>query len=118
MERLLEQVGAFLSRFTLLYEKPSQPRQGLDQIAVNMLAHLFYVLALTTKFLMKSRISLSPFHINTQVSYLPRNTGHYLYVLIGFPDDLNEALRKMDVYAIQENMMINAKIFLAVEPSE
>ncbi|KAJ7348064.1 hypothetical protein DFH08DRAFT_1080216, partial [Mycena albidolilacea] len=86
LEKLLEQLNTVLSCFNVLCEKTfSHPHPALDQIATTILAHLFYILALSTKFLRKPR-------------------GHYLYSLIGFSDDLKEALQKLDNF--QEKMKV------------
>ena len=56
LEKLLGQLSTFLGRFDKLYRDTlSKGRPGLDLIVTKTLAHLFYVLALSTKFLRKSR---------------------------------------------------------------
>jgi hypothetical protein len=59
LEKVFEQLSTFLDRFTILYDATlSKRRPGLDQIVTKTLAHLFYVLALSTKFLRESRFRL------------------------------------------------------------
>ncbi|KAJ7833346.1 hypothetical protein B0H14DRAFT_3871652 [Mycena olivaceomarginata] len=79
LEKLLKRLDTVLLCFNVLCEKIfSHPCPALDEIATTILAHLFYILALSTKFLRKPR------------------GRHYLRGLIGFSDDLKEALQKLD----------------------
>jgi hypothetical protein len=61
LEKLLERLDTVLSSLNVLCEKIfskkkfSHPCLALDDIATTILAHLFYVLALSTKFLRKPR---------------------------------------------------------------
>ncbi|KIJ34077.1 hypothetical protein M422DRAFT_70295 [Sphaerobolus stellatus SS14] len=100
LERLLERLGSFLARFNVLYDgRSSQRRPALGRIATSILAHLFYVLALSTKFLRKSR------------------KWHYIYHLFGFsfPDALKEGLQKMDDLTNEEGLMVGAHALVAAE---
>src|SRR5258708_6664010 len=81
---------------------------------LTILAHLFHVLVLSTEFVRKGRIRSSLLYsLCSRRTY--NHSGHYLYVLGGFPDDLKEALQKMDNLAMEEHMMIAAQTLVVVE---
>lgn len=46
---------------------------------------------------------------------LTRHTGHYFHALVGFPDDLKEALQKMDNLAMEEHRMTAVQTLVVVE---
>jgi hypothetical protein len=50
--------------------------------------------------------------------YLPHHIGHYGRALIGFPDDLEEALRKFDELIKEEERMTIAYIQLTADQSK
>ncbi|KAJ7849665.1 hypothetical protein B0H14DRAFT_2765243 [Mycena olivaceomarginata] len=94
LEKLLERLDTVLSKNIL------PPCPALDEIATTILAHLFYVLALSTKFLRKPR------------------GRHYLRGLIGFPDDLKEALQKLDNFREEVKMIMNTNTYTLVGAKE
>ncbi|KAJ6529918.1 hypothetical protein DFH09DRAFT_1093884 [Mycena vulgaris] len=90
--------GLTLSCFDVLYAKKlSHPRSELDKIATTILAHLFYVLELSIKFLRKSR------------------WRHDLRALIGFPDDLMQALQNLNGLEKEMRSMMGAYSLVAAD---
>ncbi|KAJ7021272.1 hypothetical protein C8F04DRAFT_1241481 [Mycena alexandri] len=94
LETLLERLNSFLQYFNVIYHQElSHDRPALNQIATTILTHLFYVLALSTKFY----------------------PGHYLRTVIGFPDGLKEALENLDEFRDEMHRMVGAYNLRATE---